>query len=736
MPTPFLKHLTAVFRVPVTARRLGLALLAVVLMLYLVGVPLLDLVELKTYDMRLRATPATHTDTVVSIVAIDEKSLATDGHWPWSRATLARLVERLDTAGAKVIAFDVFFTEAENRQALDSLTRIEREQGASAASERIRQLLSTDHALARAMERSGKVVLPLVFLMTEEEARHQRAPDSARALASVAGQAIKVIHNQGGDHPEIAMPITHGLLANLPALTTAAAAAGHINSLPDRDGAIRAAPLLLRHQSLFFPSADVQAARLYLNAPTLILHAADYGLHGITLGERFIPTDEIGRALIRYRGPARSFPTYSASDVLAGQVPAEAFRGRVVLIGATAAGLGDMRVTPVGPVYPGVEIRANTIQNLIDNDFIRHPSWMLLLDLALMLALGFLFTWFLPHLSLRTGLLFTGGLAALTLVVTVVGFRAAQHWLNLVYPLLLLLTLFVAATLFHYLVAAREKRELKRAFQHYVSPAVVDQMLAHPEGLALGGDKRELSVLFCDIRGFTTLSESLSPETLVQLLNEYLTRMTEQVFRHEGLLDKYIGDAIMAIYGAPLPQPDHAARACRTALDLVRAVRALRTEWHSRGWPPLDLGVGINTGPMIVGNMGSKTRFDYTVIGDAVNLASRVESLNKQYGSHILITEFTWQQVNTEFPQAREVDVTTVRGRQEPVKLYELLLPEDYPHFDWLRDYARALQLFRAEQWVQARTLFLRLAEEYHDPVSRAYAERCPASRQSPTGGG
>jgi len=713
-----------------TPRRLALALLSLVVALFLIGVSPLDQLELKTYDLRLMASSSSASEPRVAIVAIDEKSLAAEGHWPWSRGTLARLVEQLDRQGAKVIAFDVFFPEPENQATLDQLARLERELGGSAVTARVRQLLSTDAQLARTMTQSRKVVLPFVFLMSENEVRHQSVQDSAKQIAALGGHELKP---QAGAPIDFWMPPTHGLLTNLSVLSGAARAAGHINALQDRDGIIRATPLVLRHQSQFYPSADLQAARLWLGEPALTLHTERYGVRGVSLGDRFIATDPVGRALIRYRGDARSFPTHSATDVLAGHVPDEAFRNKVVLIGATAAGLGDLKATPMNPVFPGVEIRANVIQNLIDNDFIRRPLWMFLVDIAVMAVLGILLALLLPRLSFNTGLAVTAVMAVVTLAVTVAGFQYAHHWLVLVYPLLLLLTLFIASTFYHYFTASRERREVKRAFQHYVAPAVVDQVLAAPQRLALGGEKRELSVLFCDIRGFTTLSESLPPETLVPLLNEYLTRMTEQVFRHQGVLDKYIGDAIMAIYGAPLPQPDHAARACRTALDLVRAVRTLREEWKAHGWPQLDLGVGINTGAMIVGNMGSKTRFDYTVIGDAVNLASRVESLNKQYGSHVLITEFTWQQVKQEFPHAREVDVTIVRGRNEPVRLYELLLPEDYPHFNWLRDYQRALQLYRQGDRDAALSLFQRVADEYRDPVSRAYVARC--EQTAPIGG-
>lgn len=730
MPTPaappsLFTRLQLALRPP--ARRIGLVLLVVVLGLYLTGNRLLDSIELKTYDLRLLAHPATETATSVTIVAIDEKSLAAIGRWPWSRSVLAQLIERLDAAGARVIALDVFFSEPENRAALEQIDHLEHERRLNPATSpyrSIRQALATDTTLAETLNKSGKVVLPIAFLLSPEEARHQRRGEIAQQRTELEPYAIKIIHDTGNGRLDFAMPATYGVVTNLPELTRAARAIGQINIVPDSDGAIRWAQLIMAHDGAFFPSADLQAVRLYQGAPPLTLHTA-YGIRGVQLGERWIPTNEQGRALVHYRGGARHFPFYSATDVLAGRVDSAVLRDRIVLIGPTAAGLGDVRPTPIDSLLPGVEIRANTIQNLIDGDFIQRPGWMVIFDLAIIAGFGLLLAIVLPRLRFRASAAVTVVLALGYLLVTVVMFRVEGMWLNIVYPELLLVLMFVSATLTHYLTAEREKREIKHAFQHYVPVKVVDEIMHDLNKLRLGGEKRELTVLFSDIRGFTSMAEQQPPEQLVPLLNEYLTEMTEQVFRHDGLLDKYIGDAIMAVYGAPIAYPDHARRACRTAVGMMQSLHRLHGEWRQRDLPLLDIGIGINTGPMVVGNMGSKTRFDYTVIGDAVNLGSRIESLNKQYGTHILISEFTWQQVKDEFPNTREVDRATVRGRTEPVRLYELMLPEQYPHYDWIKDYARAYELYRADQRVQARTLFKRLAEELNDPVSRYYAERC-----------
>jgi adenylate cyclase len=291
--------------------------------------------------------------------------------------------------------------------------------------------------------------------------------------------------------------------------------------------------------------------------------------------------------------------------------------------------------------------------------------------------------------------------------------------------------LFVSTTVVQYFLTERERRQIKSAFQHYVPAKVVDEITQNYEKLKLGGDKRELTVLFSDIRGFTSISEALAPEDLVRLLNTYLTRMTEQVFKHDGLLDKYIGDAIMAVYGAPIHRPDHALLACQTALDMMRELRVLQEQWKQENRPTMRIGIGINTGPMIVGNMGSVNRFDYTVIGDAVNLGSRIEHLNKDYGTQILISEFTHQQAREHLRAVREVDETQVRGREQPVRLYELIPDGEYKNLDWLGDFETARAHFHAGRTAKAKPIFDKLVKAVNDPVSRYYLSRIQARKQT-----
>ena len=684
-------------------RWIGLGLTAAVMLLYLIGNPLLEVLELKTYDMRLLRLEPAGADARIAIAAIDEQSLAKLGRWPWSRDQVARVVERLDQLGAHVIVFDVLFSETEG---------------------------GADERLRRAILRSGRSVLSMVFLFDEQETRHIGAEPAARALAAAAKHEIAIVRHQGEQPPPAPLEPT-GLLVNLPRLQDAAKYAGHINIGPDGDGALRWASLVVPYQGRFIPAGDVQAVRAYAGGGALTLRTSAAGIDGLDVAGRFIATDAGGRALIRYYGGEQTFATFSIAELLAPGFDAALVKDRIVLIGATAKGIGDIRVTPYGPAFPGVEVRATIMQNLLHNDFIRHPDWVAGLDLLWLLVLGTSLSLVLPRLRVAP--------AAALIVVLIGGYIAAgfflfdsqRLWLNLTYPTLLLVLLFMSTTVVQYFLTERERRQIKSAFQHYVPAKVVDEITQNYEKLKLGGEKRELTVLFSDIRGFTSISEALAPEDLVRLLNVYLTHMTAQVFKHDGLLDKYIGDAIMAVYGAPIHRPDHARLACATALDMMRELRTLRAQWREERRPSMEIGIGINTGPMIVGNMGSASRFDYTVIGDAVNLGSRIEHMNKDYGTRILMSEFTYAQVKDHFPAVREVDVTAVRGRAAPVRIYELIPDDEYSSLGWIDDFNKARELFHAGKPAKAKPIFDKLAKAVNDPVSRYYLSRIQARKQA-----
>ena len=679
------------------SRAAGLTLLLCVIALFLSGVPLLDQLELKTYDMRLRAlknAPPRH----VTIAAIDEQSLARLGRWPWSRTTFAALAERLNQMGARVIAFDLFFPERESPRA--------------------------DEQFARAIASTKKVVLGTVFVERSDEIRHLGPAALAAAKLTIAPQAIADVRSSGEAEKTFPMQEPHGWIVNILELQRSAAYVGHINVLPDKDGVVRRAPLVVRFDGRYFPAFDVQVARTFLEVEVPALEIAPYGIAGIRLGSRYVPLDEDGRLLVRHRRSG-SFATVSIADILEGRADPALLRGRVVLIGNTAQGIGDVRVTPFGATLPGVEIRANIIESVLQGEVLQRPEWMSVLDVAAMVVIGLVLIVLLPRFGVTGGSLLAAGLLGGYLLLALHLFQAEGWWLNLVYPALLVALLLTSATFAHYFTTFSEKRYLKRAFQHYVPPAVVESLVADADRLRLGGEKRELTVLFSDIRGFTTLSEALAPEDLVKLLNEYFTAMTEKVFAHRGSLDKYIGDAMMAVYGAPIAEPQHALLACRTALDMVRALGPLQESLRARKLPAIDIGIGINTGPMVVGNMGSASRFNYTVVGDAVNLASRIEHLNKDYGTNILVSEYTFEQVKDEFPVSREVDRVRVRGRAQPVRLFELIPQGKHASLDWLDDYRAAYALMREGDTARAAPLFEALHARVVDSVSALHMLHC-----------
>jgi adenylate cyclase len=695
---------------------------------------LLDTIEHRTYDTRLLSLKDPAAARNVAIVSIDERSLNQVGRWPWNRNILAELITKIDEDGARTIASDIFFPEAQNPRLSRLVSQLHKEHPRVASVPAYRQLdrlAGGDDALARAIRRSGKVILSMVFLTSKSQAGHMDEKMQQEALDKLHGAAVPVIHGHGGNPVAIALPYkVFGVDANIPPIQRAGLYAGHINTMPDADGTLRWTPLVLRYHKDYYPAADVQAVRAFLGNTRLVLDTDAAGIRNLRVGSLEIPTDEEGRVLVHYYGPQQTFPTLSAVDVLQDKIAPDALRGKIVLLGSTAVSVGDLRVTPYSPSFPGVEVRATIIQNLLNNDFIQRPRWMTLIDLLLLLVLGLGLSFVFPRTGLRVGGAILAGTFAALVAVAMVLFDRQHIWLNVTYPSLLLLTLFVATTVLHYFRTEGEKRQIKGAFQHYVAATVVEEIMGDIDQLRLGGEKRELTVLFSDIRGFTTVSEQIPPEEMVKLLNTYLTRMTQKVFDNHGTLDKYIGDAIMAFYGAPIALEDHALLACQTALDMMKELMALRTDWVREQKPLLDIGIGINTGPMIVGNMGSEERFDYTVIGDAVNLGSRLEHLNKTYGTNILLSEFTYEHVKDADLKVRQVDVARVRGRKEPVGVYELIIPGRYTSLDWLQEFERARLLFEHGATAKARPVFDELADDLNDPVSRLYVQRCDAPQE------
>jgi adenylate cyclase len=640
--------------------------------------PLLEPLELKVLDWHAQGRGPTPPPANITIVAIDEPSLRRIGHWPWPRSRTAEIVARLTEGGARVIALDLLLNEPDETtpvatvQALRGQVRELRRELGDAPAARMDQLLEealvdadTDRLLAEVFAASGRVVLPYSFVFPPATApplgdEAQRLLNRSRLIAFQSAEA---------QHAVLA-PRAAGVLAPLPRFQAATAGGGHANVVPDRDGALRRAALVIRLGDGYYPSLTLEAARLGLGVarPRVRLTAQE----ALDLGGRPVPIDEHGFLHLSYYGPAGTFRALSAAGVLEAASP-PAVKDHVVLVGFTALGLMDVRATPFDAVMPGVEIHATAIANMLEGRGLRRVFTFILVEALAALVLG-LAT---PALVPRLGPVWATAVA-LAVAVTVTGtahaaFRAGT-WLFVLPALSALAVAHVGSVTYQVLVEERERRWIKHAFRQYVPPALVERLASDAGALTFGGERRTLSVLFSDLRGFTTFSESRTPEEVVAILQEYLTAMVEVVFRHRGTLDKFIGDSIMAFFGAPFDAADHAMRACRCAVEMSETLDRLNAGWQAAGRGTLQQGIGIATGEMLVGNFGAAQRFTYTVMGDTVNLGARLESLNKDYQTarHIIISEDTYVQSRDQVV-ARPLGTVTVKGKLKPVEIYELV---------------------------------------------------------------
>ncbi|HET6346590.1 MAG TPA: adenylate/guanylate cyclase domain-containing protein, partial [Myxococcota bacterium] len=553
---------------------------------------------------------------------------------------------------------------------------------------------SPDDVLANAIAKSPQTVLGYFNFYNTQEIVGVSKDEIASDFARVERSAIEHVYESvtreaGGQEIEILQPVASApvdglqirpvvaLQAPLMKFAEKATGFGFFNVTPDPDGPMRRVRLLNRFGNKLYPALSLLLAARALDGDIRPLNGTikpGRTLDGINLAPGVeAPTDLHGRLLVNYyTDPQTYFPTYSVADFIDGTVPPEAYKGKVVLFGMTAQGLFDLRPTPFSATTPGVYIHASAVQNMLDNRFLERYYGLALVEMAGYLALGLLMGLVIPRLSVFSGILATIGFALGLYFFDVHVVFARGVWMLNVLPTLQAAVTFMGISAYGYLTEGREKRQIRQAFQYYLTASVVDEMLKDTTKLRLGGERRVCTVLFSDVRGFTTISEKLSPEELVSLLNSYLTPMTNLVFKYDGTLDKYMGDAIMAIFGAPIGYENHPSRACFVALEMLEELKNLQAGWRAQNLPEIDIGIGLNTGPMSVGNMGSTVRFDYTVMGDNVNLGSRLEGINKQYGTNIIISEFTYAAARQDV-HAREMDSVRVKGKKEPVKIYELL---------------------------------------------------------------
>jgi len=700
----------------------------------------LSILELKTLDTRFLSRGKIPTSNQVVLVTIDEKSLDELGRWPWPRVRMAQVLDALVKAEVKVVGFDIVWAEPDENSQLKVLTEIKQKltelKVANPNLERYiaeaLQEADSDRILADSLARSQRAVLGYFFHFSPRESSGGQQGPAKEMPPLTSFTLVKFTSEEAARVP--VFEAVHAEV-NIPVISQAAEGAGYFNIFPDPDGTVRWAPLVIKYQDRFYCSLSLAVLQKFQDNPPLALRIAEYGVDQVRLGKVSIPANEEGRLLINYRGPQKTFPHYSATDVIHGRVPEKAFQGKIALVGATAIGIYDMRVTPFEHVYPGLEIHANVIDSILQNQFLYRPNWVTLVDILVIAVVGLILGGLLPRFKAHWGALVGGALFLSVLALGQYLFETQGVWMNLTYPSLNLIFIYLGVTGYRYMTEEKEKKRVRGAFQYYLTASVVEEMLRNPDKLKLGGEKKDLTVLFSDIRGFTSISERMTPDGLVKFLNEYLTKMTDVVFKYDGLLDKYIGDAVMAVWGAPLDQPDHARRACLTALDMLDELHRLQKKWSAEGLPVLNIGIGVNAGPMVVGNMGSDRRFNYTVMGDSVNTGSRLEGLNKVYGTNIIVSQTTLEKVQEEFI-ARELDLVRVKGKGQPVKIFELLSLVKTASTDQraLADgFHAALAEYRKRDWDKAREAFQKVLAQFpHDGPAKLYLERLETLSKNP----
>ncbi len=536
----------------------------------------------------------------------------------------------------------------------------------------------------------------------------------------------------------------NGYTANLAELQKHAAGAGHFNPWTDDDGVTRRVPMLAEYQGKYYEPLALAMVRTLTGMPPIKLVFADEGLSGsyagfewLEVGSFRIPIDDYATALVPYRGRKGSFQYLSIVDVLNDRIDVAELRGKIVLVGTTAPGLLDLRATPVDPVYPGVEVHANLITGILDGNIKQKPPYVMGAEFMLLLVSGLLMALLLPVLSPLISTLATVLTLFLALVINVVVFHVGHVVLPLASGMVMILLLFTHNMAYGFFIEARGLRQITGLFGQYVPPELVDEMAKNPEKYNMAPRAEELSILFSDVRGFTTISERLSPEDLSAYINEYLTAMSLVIREgHRGTLDKYIGDAVMAFWGAPVSDPEHAKNAVLAALEMQAAARTLNKKFKEKGWPTFKIGVGVNSGVVRVGDMGSKIRKAYTVMGDAVNIASRLEGITKQYGADIIIGEATKNLISGFV--CREIDRVRVKGKVEPVSIYQpqgLEGQVEQAVLDENDIWKQALRLYRAQDWDMAELQLSNLKKTAHDAeLYNVYLERIAHFRANPPG--
>ncbi len=685
-----LKHFATRFGL---GRFIALLLLADLVFIRLVDPLPIEALRLRTFDLYQSLKPRVVTARPVVIVDIDEESLAAYGQWPWPRTIIADLVAELTQRGTAAIAFDVIFAEAD-RLSPDRVAETLRDLDPETR-EKLRNLPSNDQLLADTMRRARVVVGQSGFRGLVTDLGKDAGPQTA--LATLGGDPTPYI---------VTFP---GLLRNLPVLEAAASGRGLLTIRPERDGIVRRLPMVMLAQGLIVPSLTLELLRVATGSDAILVKTDAAGIRSVGTARFELPTDGNGQLWIHF-SPRDATRYVSAKDVLRGEVPDQRLAGKLVLIGTSAVGLLDLKATPVDPAMPGVEVHAQVLETALTQSVLGAPTSALVVELALAIIVSLAVIAFAPRLG-AAALFFSGGTVALLLAgLSWYYYDVHRLLLDATFPWLSSFLVYATVVLTNYMRSQTDRRRIRSAFKQYLSPSLVQELERSPEKLVLGGEERMMTVMFSDIRGFTTISEQYKsdPKGLTALMNRFLTPLTNAILHRSGTIDKYMGDAIMAFWNAPLDDPQQEINACLAALDMLKCLAALNAEREAEAraaslpFLPLQAGIGINTGHCVVGNMGSDLRFDYSVLGDSVNLASRLEGQTKVYRVPVIVGSHTAQAARARFALL-ELDLIAVKGKTEPDVIYSLLGDEEVLRSREFRNLSDINQLmmtaYRAGDW-------------------------------------
>jgi len=687
------------------------------------------------YDYRLRLTMPQTVDDRIVILDIDEKSLKEEGRWPWSRDQLGLLMDKLfDKYGVAVAGFDVVFAEKDESSGLKVLQKLGQDQlkddaRYQATLAQIRPQLDYDNLFAKKIKNRNVV---LGYYLTDKK-------------GSISGMLPEPAFPPGTFKSRpITFTVLNGYGANLPELQQAAASAGHFNPAVDSDGVVRRVPMLSEYNGAYYESLSLAMVRTLFGQPKMLPGFAEGSTSGYAglewleldspIGTLKIPVDNEVTTLVPFRGNTGSYRYISIADVLHGRTELAQLKDKIVLIGTTAPGLLDLRATPVSEVYPGVEVHANMISGILDQNLKERPAYMMGAEVVWLLLTGIALSLWLPQLSPAKAILVIVSIFAITMGMSIAAWQYGNILMPVANSLVMIALLFAIDMSYGYFVESRTKRQITGLFGQYVPSELVDEMSKNPGSVSMEGESREMTILFSDVRSFTTISEGLDAKELTLLMNEFLTPLSRIVYKHRGTIDKYMGDCIMAFWGAPLPDAAHARNAIIAGLEMLATLKTLQPHFKERGWPEIHIGVGINTGRVSVGNMGSEVRVAYTVMGDDVNLASRLEGITKQYGVGIVVGENTKNAV-TDFVY-RELDQVRVKGKDKPVTIYEpigVAGEVDKALQDEIKLFHEFRRLYLKQNWEQAELQLMNLQRMSPDTALYGiYAERIAYFRNNP----